>query len=166
MGFPSILDGLRKRTSVDKPATPDDGDAVGTKESSPPSAAEGTLISIDEPSTLTRPNLRKATKVRKAFSISASVSSFLSLIFLILVSPPRPDPVPPARPLTPSQVLIGNTYDKAVLRNLYFFKLDLADIIPTTVPNARLINSIAQTIGLHDFYQVGLWNFCEGYENV
>jgi hypothetical protein len=33
------------------------------------------------------------------------------------------------------------------------------------VPNAVLINSIARTIGLHDFYQVGLWNFCEGYQD-
>ena len=33
------------------------------------------------------------------------------------------------------------------------------------MPNASLINSIAQSIGLHDFYQVGLWNFCEGYMN-
>lgn len=46
---------------------------------------------------------------------------------------------------------------------LDFFKLNLADIIPTSVPNASLINSIAQSIGLHDFYQVGLWSFCEGY---
>jgi len=53
-----------------------------------------------------------------------------------------------------------------VLSEIYFFKLDLADIIPTSVPNASLINSIAQSIGLHDFYQVGLWNFCEGYEGV
>lgn len=94
MGFPSILDGIRKRTSVDKAATatPDDGDATGTKESMPPSAA-GTLISIDEPSTLTRHNVRQATKVRKGFAISASVSSFLSLIFLILVSPPPKNPI-------------------------------------------------------------------------
>lgn len=90
MGLPSILDGIRKRTSVDKTATntPDDGDATGTKESMPPSAA-GTLISIDEPSTLTRHNIKQATKVRKGFAISASVSSSLSLIFLILVSRPR-----------------------------------------------------------------------------
>lgn len=53
-----------------------------------------------------------------------------------------------------------------MLSEIYFFKLDLADIIPTSVPNASLINSIAQSIGLHDFYQVGLWNFCEGYEGV
>ncbi len=62
--------------------------------------------------------------------------------------------------------MIGNTYPRSILDGIWFFKLDLADIIPTTVPNASLINSIAQSIGLHDFYQVGLWNFCEGYENV
>lgn len=61
--------------------------------------------------------------------------------------------------------MIGNTHPRAVLDSIYFFKLDLADIIPTSVPNASLINSIAQSIGLHDFYQVGLWNFCEGYIN-
>lgn len=61
------------------------------------------------------------------------------------------------------QILIGNTSNKPVLRNVYFYKLNLADIIPESVPNAQLINSIAQSIGLHDFYQVGLWNFCEGY---
>jgi SUR7/PalI family len=65
-----------------------------------------------------------------------------------------------------NKVLIGNTSNKSVLNDIYFFKLNLADIIPTSVPNASLINSIAQSIGLHDFYQVGLWNFCEGYENV
>ncbi|KAK1836259.1 SUR7/PalI family-domain-containing protein [Podospora conica] len=147
MGFPSILDGIRKRTSAEKPPTPDNGDTAGAKESRAPSSTDGTLVSIDEPSTLTQQNVKKATKVRKGFAISASVSSFLSLIFLILV-------------------LIGNVYPRAVLRDLYFFKLDLADIIPNSVPNAGLINSIAQSIGLHDFYQVGLWNFCEGYENV
>ena len=64
------------------------------------------------------------------------------------------------------QVVIGNTSNKAVLNDIYFFRLDLSDIIPLSVPNAVLINSIAQTLGLHDFYQVGLWNFCEGYNNV
>ena len=48
------------------------------------------------------------------------------------------------------------------MNNVYFIKLDLADIIPVSVPNAVLINSIAQTLGLHDYYTVGLWNFCEG----
>lgn len=60
-------------------------------------------------------------------------------------------------------VVIGNTSNRPVLRDTYFLKIDLSNIIPISVPNARLINSIARTIGLHDFYQVGLWNFCEGY---
>ncbi|EGD86642.2 hypothetical protein H113_05198 [Trichophyton rubrum MR1459] len=60
-------------------------------------------------------------------------------------------------------VQIGNLSDRLVLRDIYFLKIDLSNIIPLTVPNAVLINSIARTIGLHDFYQVGLWGFCEGY---
>lgn len=60
-------------------------------------------------------------------------------------------------------VCIANLADKPVLRSTYFLYLDLTDIIPVSVPNAYLINSIARSIGLHDFYQVGLWGFCEGY---
>lgn len=71
----------------------------------------------------------------------------LALVFLVLVT-------------------IGNVADMPVLRDTYFLKINLADIIPLSVPNAHLINSIARTIGLHDFYQVGMWNFCEGYENT
>lgn len=62
-------------------------------------------------------------------------------------------------------VVIGNVADKPVLRNTYFLYLDLSNIIPLSVPNAILINSIARSIGLHDFYTVGLWNFCEGYND-
>ena len=62
-------------------------------------------------------------------------------------------------------VCIGNISDSPVVRETYFMKLDLSHIIPLSVPNALLINSIARSIGLHDFYQVGLWNFCEGYNN-
>ena len=68
----------------------------------------------------------------------------LSVVFLILVE-------------------IGNINNKAVIRDTYFIKIGLANVIPESVPNAVFINSIAQSIGLHDFYQVGLWNFCEGY---
>ncbi|KAJ0424594.1 SUR7/PalI family-domain-containing protein [Aspergillus carlsbadensis] len=62
-------------------------------------------------------------------------------------------------------VVIGNVSNRPVLRQTYFMKIDLSDIVPLSVPNAVLINSIARSIGLHDFYQVGLWNFCEGYNN-
>lgn len=62
-------------------------------------------------------------------------------------------------------VLVGNLNSRPVLRSTFFLKIDLSDIIPRSVPNAVLINSIARSIGLHDFYQVGLWNFCEGYDD-
>ncbi|KAJ5370299.1 uncharacterized protein N7496_006391 [Penicillium cataractarum] len=62
-------------------------------------------------------------------------------------------------------VIIGNVANKPVLRSTYFLYLDLSNIIPLSVPNAVLINSIARSIGLHDFYQVGLWGFCEGYDD-
>ena len=52
-----------------------------------------------------------------------------------------------------------------MLGDIYFFKLDLANIIPNSAPSLTLMNSIARTLGLHDFYQVGLWNFCEGYDD-
>lgn len=60
-------------------------------------------------------------------------------------------------------VEIGNINGKAVIRDTYFLQINLANVIPETVPNAVLINTIAQTLGLHDFYQVGLWNYCAGY---
>jgi hypothetical protein len=69
----------------------------------------------------------------------------LSTVFLILVE-------------------IGSINNNPVIRSTYFLKISLANIIPASVPNALFINSIAQSIGLHDFYQVGLWNFCEGYD--
>ncbi|KAK5092450.1 hypothetical protein LTR70_005411 [Exophiala xenobiotica] len=60
-------------------------------------------------------------------------------------------------------VEIGNINKKAVIKNTYFLKINLANVIPESVPNAVLINTIAQSLGLHDFYQVGLWNYCAGY---
>ncbi|KAJ5946666.1 hypothetical protein N7454_003505 [Penicillium verhagenii] len=75
-----------------------------------------------------------------------SLFYLLAFIFLVLVE-------------------IGNLSNKPVLRSTYFLYLDLSNIIPVSVPDAVLINSIARSIGLHDFYQVGLWNFCEGYDD-
>jgi SUR7/PalI family len=91
-----------------------------------------------------------ATKSKRSHTplrILASLCHLLALIFLILVC-------------------IGNLNSRPVLRSIYFLKIDLSNIIPRSVPNAVLINSIARSIGLHDFYQVGLWNFCEGFNDV
>lgn len=62
-------------------------------------------------------------------------------------------------------VMIGNISNKPVLRETYFLKLDTTNVVPQSIPNAVFINSIARSIGLHDFYQVGLWNYCEGYDD-
>lgn len=78
-----------------------------------------------------------------SWALLTSCLLLISLTFIILVE-------------------IGNVRIDPILNNIYFIKLDLADIIPYSVPNSVLINSIAQTLGLHDYYTVGLWNFCEG----
>ncbi|KAK5936697.1 hypothetical protein PMZ80_011068 [Knufia obscura] len=62
-------------------------------------------------------------------------------------------------------VEIGNINQNAVIRDTYFLRINLANVVPETIPNAVLINTIAQSLGLHDFYQVGLWNYCAGYTN-
>lgn len=100
--------------------------------------------STSTPPNLTKSQLKLATRTRKIFEIITSLLLLLAVIFLILVN-------------------LGSISKKPVLRNWYFIKLDLSHIVPNSVPNAVLINTIAQTLGLHDFYQVGLWGFCEGY---
>lgn len=86
------------------------------------------------------PNARRNT------AFAASIFYFLSVPFLILVC-------------------IGNIYINDTLSDIYFFRLDVSNIIPIAVENSRLLNSVARSIGLHDFYQVGIWNFCEGYND-
>lgn len=93
---------------------------------------------------LTKPQLKRATRTRKTWALITSFFLFVAVIFLILLQ-------------------ISGTYNKHLLRDWYFIRLDLSNIVPSSVPNYALINTIAQTLGLHDFYQVGLWSFCEGY---
>jgi hypothetical protein len=88
--------------------------------------------------------IKRATRTRYIWALLSSFLLLISVVFLILVE-------------------IGNIGDQTVIRDTYFINLDLSNIIPVSIPNAVLINSIARTIGLHDFYRVGLWNFCEGY---
>ncbi|CAM1500680.1 Fc.00g098420.m01.CDS01 [Cosmosporella sp. VM-42] len=86
------------------------------------------------------PNTRRNT------TVAAAIFYFLTIPFLILV-------------------IIGNTYKNNILTDIYFFKLDVSHIIPISVENANLLNSVARSLGLHDFYQVGIWSFCEGYND-
>lgn len=83
---------------------------------------------------------------RRNTAIAAVTCYFITLPFLILV-------------------LIGNTHINGILNDIYFFKLDVSHIIPISVNNHQLLNSVARSLGLHDFYTVGVWNFCEGYIN-
>lgn len=91
-------------------------------------------------------SIRIATRTRFLYSLFTSFLFFISLIFIILVE-------------------VGNVSadHRRITGSIYFIKLDVSHIIPKAVPQAQLINSIARTLGLYDFYQVGLWNYCEGY---
>jgi hypothetical protein len=96
-------------------------------------------------SELSKQQIKRATRTRKTWALITSFFLFVALIFLILVE-------------------IAGTSNKSVIKNWYFLRLDLSNVVPSSVPNFALINTIAQTLGLHDFYQVGLWGFCEGYQ--
>lgn len=94
---------------------------------------------------ISKAQIKRATRARMIWALLTSLLLVVSVVFLILVE-------------------VGNTSIDSTLNKIYFINLNLSDIIPVgTVPNAALINSIARTLGLHDFYTVGLWNFCEGY---
>lgn len=97
---------------------------------------------------LSKTHLKRATRTRKIWSLISAFCLLISVIFLILVE-------------------VGNTKVGKVLSSIYFIRLDLSQIIPSSVPpGAAFTNSIAQTLGLHDYYQVGLWNYCEGNVGV
>ncbi|KAL7942147.1 SUR7/PalI family domain-containing protein [Trichoderma barbatum] len=87
-----------------------------------------------------------AVAVRTLTAILAGFCYFITIPFLILV-------------------LIGNTHQTPILEDIFFFKLDVSHIIPISVENSNLLNSVARSLGLHDFYQVGVWNYCEGYND-
>ncbi|KAF1921807.1 SUR7/PalI family-domain-containing protein [Ampelomyces quisqualis] len=96
------------------------------------------------PYELSKQQIKRATRTRKTWSLTTSFFLFVALVFLILVE-------------------IANIKNKSIINDWYFIKLDLSNVVPSSVPNFALINTIAQSLGLHDFYQVGLWGFCEGY---
>lgn len=100
----------------------------------------------DNPPAPTPWQIKRATRTRKVWCGIAAFFLFCAVIFTIMVE-------------------IGNTSNKPGLTNLYFIRLNLTNVFPTSVPNSGILNSIARTLGLYDFYQVGLWNYCEGYNN-
>ncbi|KAK4549751.1 hypothetical protein LTR36_005052 [Oleoguttula mirabilis] len=102
--------------------------------------SDRTLTNDFEPS---KAQIKRATRTRLIWALLASFLLLLSVIFIILVE-------------------LGDTKTSKTLTNIYFLRLDLTNIIPLSVPDAALVNSVAQTLGLHDFYTVGLWGYCEG----
>jgi hypothetical protein len=123
------------------------GHSPGQLSSSDPAArrsveTEHTLTTHGEE--IPKAQLKRATRTRKIFALITSILLAISVIFLIIVE-------------------VGNTGKGKVRSSIYFLRLDLSNIIPASVPDAVFTNSFAQTVGLHDFYTVGLWNFCEGY---
>lgn len=105
-------------------------------------AVEPTALPAPE---LSKQQIKRATRTRKTWALITSMCLFITVVFLVLLN-------------------IGGVRNKALIKDWYFIKLDLSNIVPASVPNFALINTIAQTLGLHDFYQVGLWGYCEGYE--
>lgn len=59
-------------------------------------------------------------------------------------------------------VIISGTSSHNDLSDVYFMKINTTDIVPSSVPNSAAYNSVAQSLGLHDFYQASLWGYCEG----
>lgn len=112
----------------------------------PESTLDDASIFSQPPSYWYKLDLRRNTRARRIFALCACAAYLLSFVFLILIE-------------------LGSTKGNTILGDIYFFRLSLADIIPQSVANAQLINSIARGIGLHDFYQPGLWGYCEGYDN-
>jgi hypothetical protein len=113
-------------------------------------ASDDTVVTAATPATnvpateLSKQQIKRATRTRKTWALITSFFLFVALVFLILVE-------------------ISNIKNQKIINGWYFIRLDLSNIVPASVPNSALINTIAQTLGLHDFYQVGLWGFCEGY---
>lgn len=97
----------------------------------------------NDPSHATPAQIKRATRTRWIWALLSALLLLISVIFLILVE-------------------VGNIGDRAVSRDTYFISIDLSHIVPVSVPNSLLINSIAQTLGLNDYYHVGLWNYCAG----
>ncbi|KAL6707913.1 hypothetical protein ACN47E_003587 [Coniothyrium glycines] len=95
---------------------------------------------------LSKEQVKRATRTRKTWALLTSFFLFVTVIFLILVH-------------------IGGVRNRSVINNWYFLRLDVSDIVASSVPGSQLINTIAQSLGLHDYYQTGLWGYCEGFEN-
>ncbi|KAI5857112.1 SUR7/PalI family-domain-containing protein [Tricharina praecox] len=127
---------LREKTP---PSTPLSSSVTPPGTSPPPSA------SLDDAAAITASSTSRKPRCRDPYVIIAQSSTLLAIIFQLIV-------------------FLGNIRNTNALTDIYFLKIDVSQVIPRSYPNAVLVNSIAQTLGLRGFYQVGLWNYCEGYQ--
>jgi hypothetical protein len=126
------------------------------------SSSERTLTETYQPGV----DVKLATRTRRNWIIVSSLFFLISVIFLILVFLSMPFCHCLANDASTFKTIIGNISKDVVIRSTYFYKLNLSNIIPTDPgSDTMLVNSLARSLGLHDFYQVGLWNFCEGYND-
>lgn len=132
----------RRKYSTDEEEVVAETPAAGTTRTV--SSSDRTLTDDNRDGHLNKSQIKRATRVRLGWALFSSFCLLVSVVFLILVN-------------------VGNTQVGNIVNKIYFLKIDVSDIIPVSVPDATLINSIAQTLGLHDFYTVGLWGFCQGY---
>lgn len=59
-------------------------------------------------------------------------------------------------------VLIGGV-SKPGIQDIYFLRLNTTDFVPTSSSAlAALIDAVASDLGLEDYYQTSLWNYCAG----
>ena len=124
--------------------------SISHKQSEKSSASQSHGLSEDSPpsyrSAPSGSTVKHATRTRLVFALLTSIFFLISLVFIVLVE-------------------IGNTSGhKRIVGSIWFLRLDLSKILPESVPKGTPYRgSVARMLGLHDFYQVGLWNFCEGY---
>lgn len=125
-------------------AQPVDKDTSAAADTPPSEAPRDDAHATTAPTTA---QIKRATRTRLTTALLTSFLFLVAVVFLILVE-------------------LGDTYSsRPALTRINFINIDLSEVIPSSVPNAAIVNSIAQTIGLHDFYTVGLWGFCEGYHD-
>ena len=91
----------------------------------------------------------RATRARMWWALFSAFLLLISVVFLVLVE-------------------LGDTRVNGVLDGINFIKINVTDIDPQSVPSSES-NSVTDTalsLGLHDYYTVGLWGYCEGFNNA
>ena len=61
-------------------------------------------------------------------------------------------------------VLLGGTSStpNSFINSVYFIKINTTEIVSSSIPASGIINSVAQKIGIQNFYTASLWSYCEG----